>query len=299
MATISVIIPVFNVEKFLPSCLDSLLRQSFKDWEAVCVDDGSPDKCGEILDRYAAEDKRFKVVHEKCGGVSAARNKALELADGQWTMFMDSDDFLHPQAMEICMHFAKKDGSDMVAYTYSRCFRTSRIIAHSLHLRMDDPTKFRKYDIPAIESRLTDDIFEYATEYSRPRDINRKWAVKHCQPWRCLYRSSCIKNLKFEPGIMYEDVLWWSEVMLHTGSATIINLPLYFYRPNFTGYIHSAKQEYRIESLKLCIEKAEKIYADQATEQQKAKWEAHFLKPFKAKLAKKLSRQDIQDNVRQ
>lgn len=290
MATISVIIPVYNVEAFLPKCLDSLLAQTYRDWEAICVDDGSPDRCGEILDRYSAADSRFKVVHQKGGGVSAARNRAMEIAEGEWTMFLDSDDFLHPQAMEICLHFARKDGSDIVAYTYNRRYRTTRTIAQALHIPLRDPERFTIYNIPGIASRHADDIFDYATEYSKPRDIDRKWAVKHCQPWRCLYRSACIAGIKYEPGIMYEDFLWWSEVMLKAGGVTIINLPLYFYRPNLTGYIRSAKQEYRIKSLKICIAKAEQLYDSAASPAQKARWEKHFLAPFKAKLAEKLSR---------
>lgn len=290
MAKISVIIPVYNVEKFLPSCLDSLIAQTCGEWEAICVDDGSPDRCGEILDRYSAADCRFKVVHQKGSGVSSARNAAMELATGQWVLFLDSDDFLHPQTMEICLHFAERDASDLVAFTYSRRYRTSRIVAHALHVPVSDTVRYRKYSPDRIESLRTDDIFKYATEYSKPRDIDRRWAVKHCQPWRCLYRRSCIADIKYEPGVIYEDFLWWSEVMLNVGGVTVLNLPLYFYRPNLTGYIFSAGQDYRIESLRKCIAKAEQIYAMKASPDQKAAWEKHFLVPFREKLAKKEAR---------
>ena len=123
MPKISVIIPVYNVGKVLPRCLDSLIGQTFRDWEAICVDDGSRDSSPGILDAYARRDARFRVVHKRNAGVSEARNDAVALAEGEYMLFLDSDDFLHPQTMEICLYMAERDGSDMVAYTYDRKFR--------------------------------------------------------------------------------------------------------------------------------------------------------------------------------
>ena len=97
MPRISVIIPVYNTEAYLKRCLDSLLGQSFPDWEAVCVDDGSTDASPAILDGYASRDRRFRVIHKQNEGASAARNTALTLVRGEYTLLMDSDDFLHPQ----------------------------------------------------------------------------------------------------------------------------------------------------------------------------------------------------------
>ena len=91
---ISVIIPVYNGEKYLPRCLDSLLEQSFKDWVAICIDDGSTDSTGKILDKYAKLDKRFIVIHKKNAGVSAARNDGIKKASGDYIHFMDADDVI-------------------------------------------------------------------------------------------------------------------------------------------------------------------------------------------------------------
>lgn len=90
----SIVIPVYKVEAYLPKCLDSVLNQTCSDWECVCVDDGSPDRCGAILDDYAKRDVRFRVIHQSNGGVSAARNAALDVAKGEWVQFLDSDDSL-------------------------------------------------------------------------------------------------------------------------------------------------------------------------------------------------------------
>ena len=290
MDTISVIIPIHNVEPYLPRCLDSLLAQSHSSWEALCVDDGSTDGSGAILDKYAAADSRFKAVHTPGEGVSGARNRALDMASGKWLMFLDSDDFLHPQTMEICLTIAGRDHSSAVAFTYNRKYRTNLTIRHFLRIPEPDAVKFRKYDIASIPSKVFDDIFDCATEYVRPRDIPAKWAVKHCQPWRALYLRENTGALRFEPGIIYEDFLWWSEVLLCLGKTSVINLPLYYYYPNWKGYIHSADQSYRIESLKKAIAKAEAVYNQKADSRQKEKWEANFLEPFRRKLEKKVAR---------
>jgi glycosyltransferase involved in cell wall biosynthesis len=96
----SIIIPVFNVAPYLRECLDSVLAQTFTDWEAICVDDGSTDESGAILDEYAEKDSRFKVIHQQNAGVSAARNAALGVVRGEWVWFVDSDDSIKPFALD-------------------------------------------------------------------------------------------------------------------------------------------------------------------------------------------------------
>ncbi|MBO5359169.1 MAG: glycosyltransferase family 2 protein [Clostridia bacterium] len=100
MPKISVIVPVYNVEKYLKKCINSILKQSFIDFELILVDDGSPDKSGEICDNYAAKDNRIKVIHKQNGGVSAARNDGIRAASGEYIMFVDSDDYIDSQMLE-------------------------------------------------------------------------------------------------------------------------------------------------------------------------------------------------------
>lgn len=289
MSFISVIIPVYNCGQFLRRCLDSLVDQSFKDWEAICINDGSKDNSGAILDEYAAADKRFKVVHKDNEGVSAARNTALSLVNSDYIMFMDSDDFLHPQAMEICAYFAGRDNSDIVAYTYNRRYRTLQMIGNILRLPEPKKLRYTHYKVETIESLTTDNIFHWATEYSHPDgDQDKRWLVKHCQPWRCMYRASMIKDIEFIRGIIYEDFPWWGEVLMRTKTATIINLPLYYYYPNRGSYILSSKEQFKIESLKSALKAAEAISTDNP---EKAKaWEEKFIAPFRRKLEKKMAK---------
>ena len=110
MAAICVIVPVYKVEPYLHRCVDSILNQTFTNFELILVDDGSPDNCGVICDEYAAKDSRVHVIHQKNGGLSAARNAGIDWAfahsDSTWLTFVDSDDWIHPQMLEILYHTA-------------------------------------------------------------------------------------------------------------------------------------------------------------------------------------------------
>lgn len=290
MSKISVIIPVYNCEKYIARCLDSLIDQTHRDWEAICIDDGSKDNSGKILDDHSAADSRIRVIHKENEGVSAARNDALAYAEGEYLLFVDSDDFLHPQTMEICHHFAEKDESDMVAFTYNRRYRTLQMIGHILHIPESGKIRFKRYDIGSIPSHTTDNIFQWATEYSHgEKGQDKRWLVKHCQPWRCLYKADKIKDIRFISGIIYEDFPWWGTVLTRTEKATIINLPLYYYYPNKGSYIFSAKESRKIESLKIGLAAAEAIRISDP--EKKRIWEERFITPFRAKLEKKMRRQ--------
>ena len=187
---ISIIIPMYNVEKYLRRCLDSVLHQTFTDWQAICVDDGSPDKSGEIAEEYASCDKRFVVVHKENGGLSDARNAGLPKATGEYIMYLDSDDFIHPQTMEIAYNLAQKNKSDIVSFTYDRFYRPQLMVYHKLGLNTDNVVPFgirKKYNVDKIKTRTVNDVFELATERTHNKmNPNRRWLIKHCQVWKNL-----------------------------------------------------------------------------------------------------------------
>ena len=278
---ISIIIPMYNVEKYLRRCLDSVQNQTFKQWQAICVDDGSPDKSGEIAEEYAKKDKRFIVVHKENGGLSDARNYGMPHATGQYIMFLDSDDFIHPQTMEIAYNTAIKNKSDIVSFTYDRIYRPRLMVRHVLHLDTDNVTPFgikKKYDVNKIKTRTTDDVFELATERTHNKtNPNRKWLIKHCQVWKNLYKKSLIQDVPFIKGILFEDFPWWSAVMLKRPRVTVVPLPLYYYIPNFGGIVLSAKQLRIMKSLCTGIKSAYKLYAAHADDDQMKKWQSQFM----------------------
>ena len=110
----SIVVPVYNVAPYLSECLDSVVAQSFGDWECICVDDGSTDGSGAILDKCAKRDKRFKIVHQANAGVSAARNVGLGLANGEWTTSLDADDIIAPHYLETANDILMKEHPDML-----------------------------------------------------------------------------------------------------------------------------------------------------------------------------------------
>ncbi len=280
MPAISIIIPMYGVEKYLRRCLDSVLNQTFTDWQAICVNDGSPDKSGEIAREYAARDERFIVIDKENGGLSDARNVGMQHATGDYILYLDSDDFIHPQTMEISYALAKRDGSDIVSFTYDRIYRPQLMVRHFLKMDTDNVVPMRmgkKYNWKKIKTRVTDDVYEYATERTHNKfNPKRKWLIKHCQVWKNLYKRELIADIGFIKGLLFEDFPWWSRVMLRNPRVTIAPLPLYFYIPNFGGIVLSAKQLRIMQSLCRGIADAYQAYVDTATDYQMEKWNANF-----------------------
>ncbi|MEE1111317.1 MAG: glycosyltransferase [Alphaproteobacteria bacterium] len=280
MPKISIIIPMYGVEKYLRRCLDSVQNQTFTDWQAICVDDGSPDMSGEIAEEYAKKDKRFVVVHKENGGLSDARNAGMPYVKGDYVLYVDSDDFIHPQTLELTYSMAVRDGSDMVAFTYDRFYRPQLMVRHKLGLDTDSVVPYgikKKYDLNKIKTKVTDDIYEYATERTHNKfNPKRKWLIKHCQVWKNLYKRELIEDIPFIKGILFEDFPWWSRVMLRNPRVTIAQLPLYYYIPNFGGIVLSAKQLRIMQSLCTGISDAFKFYKENATDYQMKKWNANF-----------------------
>ena len=278
---ISIIIPMYGVEKYLRRCLDSVLNQTFQDWQAICVDDGSPDKSGEIAESYAKLDKRFVVIHKENGGLSDARNAGMPHASGEYIMYLDSDDFIHPQTMEIAYYLAQRDNSDIVSFTYDRFYRPQLMVYHKLGLDTDNVRPFgikKKYDLGKIKTKKISDVYEYATDSAHNAfNPNRKWLIKHCQVWKNLYRKSLIDDIPFIKGILFEDFPWWSRVMLRNPSVTVVPLPLYYYIPNFGGIVLSAKQLRIMQSLIAGIKDSFVLYKDQANAHQMKLWSENFL----------------------
>ena len=111
---VSVIMPVYKVEEYVGKAIESIQAQTLKDWEFLIVDDGTPDKSGEICDAYAAEDERIHVIHKENGGAPSARNTAIEIAKGEYMYFMDSDDWAEPTMLEDMYKLAKRDNAQLV-----------------------------------------------------------------------------------------------------------------------------------------------------------------------------------------
>lgn len=123
---VSILVPIYNVEKFLPRCIESVLSQDFRDYELILVDDGSPDQCPQICDEYAKKDSRIKVVHKKNGGLVSARLAGFMEARGEYLMFLDSDDYLYPYAIS-CLYNKIIEGYDIVRGCHNKVSMTDEL----------------------------------------------------------------------------------------------------------------------------------------------------------------------------
>lgn len=187
---VSIIIPVYNSERTLRHCLDSVISQSFLDWELILVDDGSNDKSGDICDEYAAKDQRIKVFHKKNGGVSSARNIGLDYAKGEWIVFVDADDFVKESYLVHLLEHSQKQ-VDLVI-SYAEIYNGNNIQKESYPAKLVNETNFESMFIE--------------------NDMN--W---HTSPWSKLYKRYIIeeKHLRFCEGMhIGEDAVFLYSYML-------------------------------------------------------------------------------------
>lgn len=236
MPKVSIILPCYKVEKFLPFCLDSLINQTEKDFEVICVDDGSPDNSGQILEEYAAKDSRFKVIHQQNGGISVARNSGIALISAPYTLFVDSDDALHPQTVELTLKTAEETKADIVWFDVCSFSQDTDLGFTPLCFEHTTPTKH--YPEP-----LT--LYAVKPLYHRDKAEKLPGVV-----WNKLYRSELVKDTFFEPGLaLGEDNLYTLEIMAKANSLEHLKLPLYCYRCNPNSIMQNLNKEKIVTNL--------------------------------------------------
>ena len=205
---VSIIIPVYKVEKFLTRCLDSVLGQTLKEIEIILVDDGSPDNCGNICDEYAAKDKRVIVIHKKNAGVSAARNSGLEVASGEFVGFVDSDDYVAATMFEDMYRQAVLADAEMAMCQFAI---TDGATDQLVHRSSGDDFNVLKFD--------NKKAFELIADFSRPVQVT---------VWNKLFKRELIQNLRFDTSKrMAEDLEFLMRAMFK--SKTIVYVPYVLY----------------------------------------------------------------------
>ena len=160
---ISVIVPVYRVEKYLPACIDSILNQTFTDFELILVDDGSPDRCPAICDEAAERDARVRVIHQANAGLSAARNAGIEAAHGAWLSFVDSDDYIAPHFCEKLYQTAQRTNADCVMCSVQNVDESGKLIDSAL-MRVADEVKTGQEVLQKIGR---DDVTPYLTAWNK------------------------------------------------------------------------------------------------------------------------------------
>lgn len=209
---ISVIVPVYKVEAYLSRCIDSILSQSNSDFELILVDDGSPDRCGEICDEYAGKDSRVTVIHQENGGLSAARNAGIEYAlrtDSEWITFIDSDDWVHPEYLKSLLEAAEQYGTDIASCAFQRT----------------------DGEIPAVEAITFDTVSP--EEYWCSKTVNATVA------WGKLYRMSLFSDLRYPVGKIHEDEFTTYKCLFALDKLAVSGAELYYYYQNPNGIMQS------------------------------------------------------------
>lgn len=208
MPKISIVIPVYGAEKYLPRCLDSLLAQTFSDWECILVDDGSPDRSGAICDEYAAKDSRFVPLHQKNQGGSAARNNGVALAAGKYLMFLDNDDAYSPYLLACVLNAQEQNPDDLIVWRFSS--EASELT--------QQPCGFDRFEQSCAAQLYLQSHLYYA--------------------WNKLFCLELVRSIGIEhiPGITYGDDVYFSiEYARHwfkdkpSGCFCLSQKPLYYY----------------------------------------------------------------------
>ena len=153
---LSIIVPVYDVERYLPKCMDSILAQTFTDFELILVEDGSPDNCPALCDAAAEKDARIRVIHQKNGGLSAARNAGLDAARGEWIGFVDSDDYIAPEMYEALYKAVQSTGADLALCDYAEVDETGAPCP-KMHVSLYRRAIFAQLRYP--EGKLNEDLF--------------------------------------------------------------------------------------------------------------------------------------------
>ena len=155
MSLFSIIVPIYNVEEYLPKCIDSIIKQSFQDFELILVDDGSPDSCPQICDRYAALDTRVKVIHKENGGLVSARKAGVAVAAGKYICFVDGDDFIQEDMLETYANELKKKQVDIICASYTEYLselKSTRKVSQSIPCGVYDKQQLRENVYPRMLS---------------------------------------------------------------------------------------------------------------------------------------------------
>lgn len=207
---ISVVIPIYNVSRYLKQCLDSVLNQSYKNLEIILVDDGSTDSSGMICDQYAQADNRVVVIHKENGGLSDARNAGLEVAKGEYIGFVDSDDLIHPSMYRTLVEILEENQADIAIANWQGFFDEGEGKIH------DKGTG----NVMCFENIETLEFLIYGKD---------KYRISF-SVWDRLYRKEVIEGIFFPKGKCYEDVVWSAKVFYRTKKSVYIDKDLYYYR---------------------------------------------------------------------
>lgn len=221
---ISIIVPIYDVEDYIDRCIESILNQTFKDFELILVDDGSPDNCPAICDKWAEKDSRVKVIHKPNGGLSDARNTGIDLVKTEWIMFIDSDDEIKSNALETLYNCALSNDCDIVCSSFCKI--------------IDD-----KY----VENNCSNSV-----EIFENKKAMEWYAYSKCgyTAWNKLYKTILFDNVRYPKGMVFEDAATTYKVVDKAKRLCYIDQDLFCYRIREGSILHSTFSKKNLDEIK-------------------------------------------------
>lgn len=264
MALISVIVPVYKVEKYIERCINSILKQTFTDFELILIDDGSPDNCGAICDHYAETDTRILVIHQENGGLSAARNTGIdwvqENSASEWITFIDSDDWVHEKYLETLYTSVKETGCYVSSVSYLQ-------------------TDCKLPDIEDSQLQCTVwSVDEYYQQHNLPATI----------AWGKLYAKKCFEVIRYPIGKLHEDEFTTHKVLFMFDKIAIVDAPLYAYFVNSQGITKSEWVPKRLDVIEAFEQRIEFF-----EERKKDSLKTHTIKIYLYVIRKQITQIDL------
>lgn len=230
MPAISVIVPVYKVEDCLPACVESILAQSFRDFELILVDDGSPDRCGEICDAYAESDPRVRVIHQENQGLSGARNSGMDVAQGEYITFIDSDDLVTKDCLAVFYSVIREHDADIVT-----------------GLSYDFPDGHLPESFYVHEQRVPScDVFEGKAASLEHYAGNWKLSVSAATK---LFSRELIRDMRFPVGRVHEDQAFVPPAYYQSRKVVYIDTSVYYYRVRQGSITHQSFSLKRYDDL--------------------------------------------------
>ena len=223
---VSIIVPIYNVEEYLDRCIESIVNQTYRDLEIILVDDGSPDSCPQMCDRWAEKDDRIKVIHKENAGVGFARNSGLDIATGDYISFVDPDDYLSLDAVEIMTGRIVKDQSDLVV---GQCVKVYSDGSQS----------------PSAYHWITDEVLTQNEAFGMvgsPRELP-------VYTWGKLYRGQIFNEIRFKSLSCAEDVYILPDILELSKKISLVGSIVYFYFQRDSSIVHSKKKVQIVDSI--------------------------------------------------
>ena len=222
---ISVIVPVYNIEKYLDKCIDSLMNQTHRNIEIILVDDGSLDNCPKMCENWAYKDNRIQVIHKKNGGLSDARNAGIPFATGEYISFIDSDDMVTPDFFEVLLHTMITENSDIIECGVVKFYEDNHFDTFQ-----DDLLVTSYSSIDGLSGLINEDPF-------------------HQHVWNKLYKSELVLDVPFPFGKLNEDEFWTYQIFGSAKRVTKVNKTLYFYFQRSTSIMGEGFNLRRLDAL--------------------------------------------------